>query len=272
MNFSRPEQTGEASITVVSGRGEIRAFANGHDEVILAWEGSYMPEDRIEFAFPETKAFYIVRVDDSMDEALVYMTEQKLVYEVPFEERKASYNPKAFTGERHYLTLRRARAFEVGQYRNLAKNVLDQHGDRGCYPHAWANVETRGESVFAARNAIDGVLANTCHGEWPYESWGINRREDAQITLEFGREVDLDTVVLYTRADFPHDSWWTKVSMVFSDGSVEEWGLEKQTEPHVWRGEKHAIRWIRLEKLVKAEDPSPFPALTQIEVYGKESK
>lgn len=47
-----------------------------------------------------------------------------------------------------------------GSCRNLAKNVMDQHGETNCYPHASANVETRGEAVFAARNAIDGV-----HGE-----------------------------------------------------------------------------------------------------------
>ena len=49
---------------------------------------------------------------------------------------------------------------------------------------ASANVETRGESVFAARNAIDGVKANRSHGAWPFESWGINRQDDAQLTLE----------------------------------------------------------------------------------------
>ncbi len=34
--------------------------------------------------------------------------------------------------------------------------------------------------------------------------------------------------------------------------------------------EKKNISWIRLKDLIKSEDPSPFPALTQIEVYGTE--
>lgn len=58
--------------------------------------------------------------------------------------------------------------------------------DVPCYPHATANVETRGESVFAAKNAIDGVRANRSHGEWPYESWGINMQDDAAMKLDFG--------------------------------------------------------------------------------------
>jgi hypothetical protein len=34
---------------------------------------------------------------------------------------------------------------------------------------------------------------------------------------------------------------------------------------------KKGIEWIKLGNLIKADDPSPFPALTQIEVYGTES-
>lgn len=88
-------------------------------------------------------------------------------------------------------------------------------------------METRGESVFAARNAIDGVCENRSHGEWPYESWGINMQDDAEMTVEFGQEVVTDRIVLYTRADFPHDNWWTQVTLTFSDGTDIKWKLEK---------------------------------------------
>ena len=157
---------------------------------------------------------------------------------------------------------------EIYAYRNLAKNSMDQHGDPGCYPHASANVETRGEAVFAARNAIDGVLANESHGYWPYESWGINQQDDAELTLEFGRPVDFDEIVLYTRADFPHDNWWEQVTFTFSDGSEETVSLEKSVKPHIIPMKKSGITWLKFGKLIKADDPSPFPALTQIEVYG----
>ena len=146
-----------------------------------------------------------------------------------------------------------------------------QHGDTGCWPHASANVETRGEAVFAARNAIDGVLANDSHGKWPYESWGINMQDDAEMTLEFGRTVDFDRIVLYTRADFPHDNWWTSVTFTFSDGTEETVSLEKSSKPHILSIERKGIKWLKFGKLIKADDPSPFPALTQIEVYGTES-
>lgn len=92
------------------------------------------------------------------------------------------------------------------------------------------------------------------------------------MTVEFGRMVEADTVVLYTRADFPHDSWWKQVTLSFSDGSFIKWDLEKSEKPHCITFEKKQITWVKLHSLIKAWDPSPFPALSQIEVYGTESR
>ena len=251
-----------------------KALEQGTDQVVLAWDGEYRKGDVIEFDGLEPGHFYVVRADAALDEALVYVTCETILYPVPFYEKKTSYNPLCFFGNRHYLTIRRAQPYEIGRYRNLALNPFDQHEACGVYPHASANVETRGEAVFAARNAIDGVLAAKCHGEWPYESWGINRQDDAALTLEFGGPVDIDEIRLYTRADFPHDNWWVSGKLVFSDGSEMILNMEKKIgEPHCFVPEeaKCGITWVRLQELVKADDPSPFPALTQIEVYGTES-
>ena len=158
---------------------------------------------------------------------------------------------------------------EKANYRNLSENVWDQHGEVSCYPHASANVETRGESVFAALNAIDGVTASESHGEWPYESWGINRRDDATWKLEFGRPVTMDKLVVYTRADFPHDNWWEKMSVIFSDGSKRVLELTKGGRAQVFEMKKENIEWLEIGELIKADDPSPFPALTQMQVYGR---
>ncbi|MCI9360090.1 MAG: carbohydrate-binding protein [Hungatella sp.] len=261
----------DLKITIMNKEGENRFQATGRDQVLTVYEGEYEPGDSIVFETTDTDTYYVIRVDDCMDEAYVYLTAEKVVYTIPFHEKRVSYNPRCFTGKRHYITMRRAKEFENSSYRNLAKNVMDQHGDLGCYPHAFANVETRGESVFAARNAIDGILANKSHGPWPYESWGINTQDDAEITLDFGRPVDFDQVVLYTRADFPHDNWWVKATLIFSDGTEEIVEMEKSAEPHMFHVEKKNITWIKLCNLIKADDPSPFPALSQIEVYGVNS-
>lgn len=89
------------------------------------------------------------------------------------------------------------------------------------------------------------------------------------MTVDFGREAEIDKVVLYTRADFPHDNWWKQVTLTFSDGSSIKWTLEKSVLPHTLLLEPKRVRYVKLHELIKAEEPSPFPALSQIEVYGR---
>ena len=257
------------TIAICDEQNMIKCKVQGEDQILMVYKGEYSPGDKILFQTDEINTYYVIRIDSTMDEAYVYLTEKSLEYVIPFDEKKISYNPLSFTGNRHYITMRKAEDYENSSYRNLAKNVMDQNKDLGCYPHAHANVETRGESVFAARNCLDGVLANESHGTWPYESWGINKQDDAEITLEFGRPVDIDKIYLYTRADFPHDNWWVQATITFSDGSKEVVNMEKSVKPHVFSIEKNQITWLKIGNLIQSDDPSPFPAMTQIEVYGR---
>ena len=250
-----------------------KAEFEAEDNAVLAWDGEYRKGDIIEFSGLEPGLFYVVKVDAAIDPAIVYIEQETVLFTVPFYEKKTSYNPLAFFGNRHIVSIRKAKDYEAYGYRNIALNPFDQHEVSGVFPHASANVETRGEAVFAARNAIDGCIATLSHGEWPYESWGINRQDDAEFTLDFGKEVSFDRIELYTRADFPHDNYWVEAEFTFSDGSTEKVTMEKKVaEPHVFRIEKKNIRWLKLGKLIQSDDPSPFPALTQIEVYGEYKK
>lgn len=256
------------TLKILDKDGKTVCVSRGEDYVGLVHSAEYKEGDRIILETSEKNIHILLQVDDAMGAAFCYITDN-VSYEIPFGEKRICYSPKVFYGDKHYLYARTAEAEEIDAYRNLALNVCDQHGDTHCYPHAFANVETRGESVFAARNAIDGVCENRSHGEWPYESWGINMQDDAEMTVDFGREVETDKVILFTRSDFPHDNWWTQVTLTFSDGTEIKWDLEKSSRPHVLTFAKKKITWVRLSNLIKADDPSPFPALSQIEVYGR---
>lgn len=256
------------TLKIIHANGEVAAISQGEDEVYLVYDKAYEEGDQIILVSSEKACHLRVQVDDALGESLIYITEKEISYKIPFGEKRISYSPKVFSGEKHLLTASLVSERETKNYRNLALNVMDQHGDTGYYPHATANVETRGEAVFAARNAIDGVKANDSHGQWPYESWGINRQDDATIKVAFGRVIEVEELVLYTRADFPHDNWWTKITVCLSDGTEFKWELDKKEKPHRINLEKKQISWIELKELIKSKDPSPFPALTQIEVYG----
>lgn len=80
----------------------------------------------------------------------------------------------------------------------------------------------------------------------------------------------IDEIVFYLRADFPHDSWWEKASVTFSNGRSFSFPLVKSGAAQRFAIEPCIIEWMELHGLVKAEDSSPFPALTQIEIWGTE--
>lgn len=266
-------------IQVLNELGQELAKAEGEERVSLFFEGTYKEGASIEFSGLAPEHFYVFSPDAAIAPSLVFVKTEAFAYEIPFGEKKTGIAENAFSGSRHLAFIRRAEAFEWSGIRNLALNPADQHGKVEVYPHASANVETRGEAVFAARNAIDGVICQNSHGEWPFESWGINRDSNAELSLDFGRQVDIFEIRLYTRADFPHDNWWIQGTLSFSDGGSRTFPMEKRMDsPHVLRfgTEKtpglRAISWLKLGKLIPSQDPSPFPALTQIEVIGNEHR
>ena len=141
-------------ITLFDADKQIVEQAQGQEEVNLTLRREYQEGDSIVFEIGGETGHYWMQVDDVLGKSLVYLTGDQ-TYEIPFEEKKFNLSPKAFTGEKQLIYLRKARPYEVNGYRNLAENVNDQHGEVNCYPHVSANVETRGEAVFAAKNAID---------------------------------------------------------------------------------------------------------------------
>lgn len=240
-------------------------------EVHLPVTREYQEGDFIAIEASGTPCYVWLQLDDALGRSLVYLT-GNYIFPIPFGEKRINLSPKVFSGNKHLLTLKRARDFEINAYRNLAYNVNDCHENETCFPHASANVETRGEAVFAAKNAIDGVTDTSCHGEWPYASWGINRNPDAVMKLDFGRKVTVDRIIMYLRADFPHDNWWTNGRITFSDGETLEMNFTKTASGQEFTFEPKTITSLEISHLIKADDPSPFPALSQIEVYGTEAE
>ena len=256
------------TLKVVNAAGEVLCESTAEDEANMVYQAEYQEGDKLVVEFDEVNTYYHLQLDDAKGSSFVYVTGD-VEFVIPFGEKRKNISPLVFGGELHYLYCRKAYEEEANNYRNLALNVWDQHGEVNCYSHASANVETRGESTFAALNAIDDVTASESHGMWPYESWGINRRDDATWKLEFGRPIDMDKLVVYTRADFPHDNWWVEMTVTFSDGTKEVLPLVKGGEPQRFDMVKKGITWLEISDLIKADDPSPFPALSQLMVYGR---
>lgn len=160
-------------------------------------------------------------------------------------------------------------AGEASKYRNVALNPADAPGEAKSYPHATSNSQYKDLPFFSACCAIDGETANRGHGK-RFPSWGPDRRADLWWKVEFGRPVEVDKLVLFIRADFPHDKHWHRATVEFSDGSRHKIEIEKTAEPQTFAFEKRIVTWLRLTELVQTE-PLGWCALSEVEVWGRDA-
>ena len=255
------------SISVYSAQGECLAqSASG----VLVYARPYQEGDYLVIEETGGACHLTVTVDQTIKASNVYLPDGKMTYRIPFGESMRAYPPNAFQGPKHVVQARRMTDEEICTYRNLAENPADQRGDVTAWPHATANVETRGESVFAARNVIDGWTINHNHGDWPFQSWGIGLREDAWLNIDFCRPVQVNAIEIFLRADFPHDAYWTKTFITLSDGAEFAFDLVKTGEGQKFDLGEHTISSLKFDRMVKCTDSeSPFPALTELRVFGR---
>ena len=255
------------AVIVQDAAGTVLASASGPEEVLLSVDRVYQPGDRI---LVSGAAHLRVQMDQALPSGEVYLPEEKMTWAVPCGEHRLAYAPGLFEAPRHMIAAAVLPEEQLYRVRNLSCNPADLRGDTDFFPHCTANVETRNEACFCARNVIDGVRLNTFHGEWPFQSWGIGAREDAWCLLDLGRPVIAEKMALTLWADFPHDAYWTAGHVVLSDGSDIFFELRK-TGNRQWidLGNRKISR-LRLERLIKSDDPSAFPALTQWEVFGRD--
>ena len=252
-------------IEVRNAEGELIASAEHESEALLCAERVYEPGDVIVISGAE---HLWVQMDQAMPAGEVYLPKGCMTWTVPAGEHRLAYAPGTFEAARHVITVRRMTDAEISANRNIARNPADLRGDTDFYPHCTANVETRNEACFCARNVIDGYRLNTFHGEWPFQSWGIGAREDAWCLLDLGRNVRAESMALTLRADFPHDAYWVSGHVVLSDGTDLSFPLQKTGDRQYIDLGGRTVRWLRLERLQKSDDPSAFPALTEWEVFG----
>lgn len=227
------------------------------------------------FTIEAESKYLTVQLDSELVECMIYIPSGKMDYVIPYGEKLNAYGEKAFVGDKHIIKLRCATDEEIYSYRNVALNSVDKRGVDVCYPHAVANFVTRDESVFEERNAIDGHTENDCHGNFPYQSWGGGAREDIDYKLYFGRQVEIDKIVFYLRADYTndHDTYWKSITIELSDGTLIPASFDKTGEPQaIHLGCKKVVEWLHLKDFKQASNPLTWAALTEIEVYGNDVK
>jgi hypothetical protein len=233
----------------------------------LVYNREFYKGQKLTFTGPKYMA---VKIGDNLPEAVLYFPRGRGELAIPsFQE--ASKGPVEFSNKENKVSLREVPFGELNTYRNLAINPYDWQPDIVTFfPHAESNSECRGEYRFSARNAINGLVKNDKHSRWEDRSWGPEKINDPWFEIDFGRLVETDKLVIYIRADFPHDGYWKSATIEFDDGSEEKIKIKKTAKPQEFKFPARKILSLRINNLSQTE-PLKWCAITEVEVWGKES-
>ena len=269
-------------LTIYSANGEEKFCAKGSN-IETIYNGELFEGDVIKVRLDGTNVVK-VKFDEKLKESYLYLPNKAFYFVIPTErELKMAYPPEAFKGDTHKIIAKEVDD-EFYSTRLISLNSHDLRSRTGGYPHASANFVTREEPCFYERNAIDGEINNQGHGNFPYHSWAGGARNDLEFTLDFGREVEVDKLKFFLRADFkhdhkgiPHDSYWKNIDIEFSDGEIVngEFTLdntdlnEENSKGIELNFDKKVTKTIKLYNFKQVTEILGFAALTQLEVYGR---
>ncbi len=253
------------TISILDALGNEKATATGQEISKIVYYDGYDDGDVIQLTTDKVPGFYEIKIDETIEKAQVYMKEKQWSYKIDFSKRGKSLHPLAFENQVHFLYFR-----ILENPTTIMLNPLDQENNQGMYPHVSSNAQTRGEPAFACTNVIDGIYANTRHAKWPYTSWGIGGRKDAKLKVDFGRMVDIQKITFYLRAQFPHDSYWQEGKLSFNGQDEIILKFRKTEEAQIFEFDDKKASYIEFYDLIKANDESPFPSLSLIEVIANE--
>ncbi len=250
----------EANLWSEEQKAEYAYYQNKRDRM------SEIERENIALLLDQAKAEELL-LSGEEEENVVFPTLKTTVFDAGGREAKARFTEK-WLNQRKNLPIFGRAGNGQNEYRNLALNPNASQGEPSSYPHASSNSEYASLPEYAAKNAIDGQTANKGHGK-DFPSWGPNKRTDLWWSVDFGRPVEVDKVVITLRADFPHDSAWTSAVLEFSDGSREPITFQKTDRPQEFAFAKRTTGSLKITDL-KQDRPLGWCGLSEVEVWGRD--
>ncbi len=254
-------------IKILTSTGEEKFSAKGL-EIDTIYNGEFDKGDKIIIRKPDTE-YISIKLDETLEESIIFSPLSTIEYPIPFGELKKGYDDNAFEGESHRIIVYEPEDEVKYGTRKISLNSHDIRGQKKYFPHAFANLVTREAVCFYERNAIDGITSNDGHGNYPYHSWAGGAREDLEYFIDFGTQVEVEKLVFFLRADFPHDTYWKSLDVEFDDKTYYTADFIKTGEgQELILPEKKTTRTLHLTNFKQAELPFSWAALSQVEVYG----
>ncbi len=255
-------------LKIINKNGDV-LFSECTKEIDVVYDGVYEEGTKICISAPLCE-FIKIQLDSTLGDAIIYNPQGRLEYEIPFGNLRNMYSEYSFVGHGHKIQISEPTEEEIYGTRNIALNPYDIRGQKKYFPHASANLVTRDNPAFFERNAIDGMRENVGHGAYPFHSWAGGAREDLEYKLDFGAPVEVERLVFFLRADFPHDTYWKSVDVIFDGGESYTAEFEKTEKgQELILPEVIKTRTVNLKNFRQATFPLSWAALTEVEVYGK---
>ena len=148
------------------------------------------------------------------------------------------------------------------EFRNLAVNPKAAIFSLRSYPRIVSNSHFKYLYEFAPTNAIDGSFDK---GRY----WKPNRRTDLWLTIEFGREVEVEKAILALALTKGQKKTWSNAVLEFSDGSKQNIALKITDQPQTFSFAKRKTSFVKLTGLTE-QFPLSENGITEFEVWGRD--
>lgn len=256
--------------------GKVVDSTEGVGYALLHVEGSYSAKQGVKITLPEGQKYVAVGLNSKLGEQIVYCPDG--VFEYKFPSNMGSIFPTALNDRtdvvyiNNIISARIPTDDELTATRNLAQNVYDLKDSVDQFPHASTNSVADNNAIqYESRCAIDGFTANQGHGTWPVQSWGPDKAtiDSNMISVDFGRDVKLDSLEIIIRCDFPHDTWFTGAVVTLSDGTEKHIDMYKTDDAMVFDMGGVTTSSIKLSGFTTATDN--WAAITEIRAIGSDT-
>lgn len=225
---------------------------------------------KLKVTLPEGQKYLAITIGKNVKEAILYVPSGVYEYTVP--TALTAIYPSGFVNGGK-VSVRIPTAAELTKRFNLALNPYDTTANKStAYPHVSCNNEYN-QNEFAARCAIDGFTQNTGHGYYPVQSWGpkdVVKKTD-YFTIDFGRNVLVNEIVVYLRGDFGHDAYFSAITVEFSDGTTQVINPIMTRDGQSFKIPAKVTESVKLTGFViDSSKGGPWTGLAEVEVYGME--
>ncbi len=244
------------------------ASAKGDGYAILYLNAAYKVGQKITVKVTGSK-YVALSINERQGEVLYYVPNGEFTYTIPSDWNSAFCTTARSSGSSSYrnptIMVRIPTADELSEERNLAYNTYAS--DIDVFPKVTSAQAASG--LKSVRGAVDGFVSNkSAAATWPYQAWVPSTTAEDSMTIDFGRQVVVNTLNIKLR-DASSDTHLLSAVVTFSDGTTKELIMHDSSEFQSFDLGGKTVTKLTIGGFTKAVTDGTF-AITEVQVLGCE--